>query len=198
MNYIIECLCDGALSKQNNVYFLTDLTITELLYFLWSRFHFFKCISLTREGIQLKDFDYFAVLKELSNERHGRYDSSPDFVFFLWFLHQIRGEGSNYFGHSCVHSISVQFPWLVWTIIVFQNCFLKYFIVLTCFLMSLCLSCHPHSVVLHMNHICIHYSHSSLLLPTGESKIRVYMLNSGGKKLYIKVRVLPCCTTVSE
>lgn len=81
MNYIIECLCDGALSKQNNVYFLTDLTITELLYFLWSRFHFFKRISLTREGIQLKDFDYFAVLKELSNERHGKYDSSPDFVF---------------------------------------------------------------------------------------------------------------------
>lgn len=159
---------------------------------------FFKRISLTREGIQLKDFDYFAVSKELSNERHGKYDSSPDFVFFLWFLHQIRGEGSNYFGHSCVHSISVQFPWLVWTIIVFQNCFLKYFIVLTCFLMSLCLSCHPYSVVLHMNHICIHYSHSSLLLPTGESKIRVYMLNSGGKKLYIKVRVLPCCTTVSE
>lgn len=90
MNYIIECLCGRALSKQNNIYFLTDLTITELLYFLWSRIQFFKRISLTREWIQLKDFDYFAVSKEPSNERHGKYDISPDFVFFLWFLHQIR------------------------------------------------------------------------------------------------------------
>lgn len=109
MNYIIECLCGGALSKQNNIYFLKDLTITELLYFLWSHFHFLKRISLTREGIQLQELDCFDILKEQSNDRHGKYDISPDFVFFLWVLHQIRGEGSNYFGHSCVHSISVQF-----------------------------------------------------------------------------------------
>lgn len=108
MNYITECLCGGALSEQNNIYFLTDLTITELLYFL--SLPFFKRISLTRRGIQLKELDYFAILKEPSNERHGKYDISPDFCFLSVFCTKSGAK------------VQIILPTVVYTASVYSSC----------------------------------------------------------------------------